>query len=56
MFLDREAVRDLGRRIIQSNVMDEDEHTGFIRHNPHRLAQVLIRWYEQDRGVAQRQR
>ncbi|MBO1348666.1 MAG: YvcK family protein [Hormoscilla sp. GUM202] len=49
VFLDREAVRDLGRWIIQSNVMDEDEHTGFIRHNPHRLAQVLMRWYEQDK-------
>ncbi|MBC6478703.1 MAG: YvcK family protein [Hormoscilla sp. GM7CHS1pb] len=49
VFLDREAVRDLGRWIIQSNVMDEDEHTGFIRHNPQRLAQVLMRWYEQDK-------
>ncbi|MBC6471934.1 MAG: YvcK family protein [Hormoscilla sp. GM102CHS1] len=49
VFLDREAVRDLGRWIIQSNVMDEDEHTGFIRHNPHRLAQVLMKWYEQDK-------
>ncbi|MGK7902365.1 MAG: uridine diphosphate-N-acetylglucosamine-binding protein YvcK [Hormoscilla sp.] len=49
VFLDREAVRELGRRIIQSNVMDEDEHTGYIRHNPHRLAQVLMKWYEQDK-------
>ncbi|MBC6422150.1 MAG: YvcK family protein [Hormoscilla sp. SP5CHS1] len=49
VFLDREAVRDLGSWIIQSNVMDEDEHTGFIRHNPHRLAQVLMKWYEQDK-------
>lgn len=51
VFLDREAVRDLGRRIIQSNVMDEDEQTGYIRHNPHRLAQVLMKWYERDMKI-----
>src|SRR4028118_1357031 len=45
VFLDREAVAKLGRRIVLTNVMDEDEHTNFVRHNPERLARVLLRWY-----------
>jgi uncharacterized cofD-like protein len=45
VFLDREAVAQLGRRIILANVMDEDEETGLVRHNPQRLAGVLLRWY-----------
>ncbi|HAX80397.1 MAG TPA: hypothetical protein DCY88_32320, partial [Cyanobacteria bacterium UBA11372] len=43
--LDREAVGQLGRRIVLSNVMDEDENTGLVRHNPQKLARVLLRWY-----------
>ena len=45
VFLDREAISNLGRRIVLSNVMDEDVHTNFVRHNPERLARVLLRWY-----------
>lgn len=45
VFLDREAVGKLNRRIVLSNVMDEDENTNFVRHNPERLARVLLRWY-----------
>lgn len=45
VFLDREAVANMGRRIVLTNVMDEDEHTNFVRHNPERLARVLLRWY-----------
>ena len=44
VFLDREAVTQLGRRIVLSNVMDEDQN-GLVRHNPQRLARVLLRWY-----------
>ncbi len=44
VFLDREEVTKLGRRIVLANVMHEDE-TGFVRHNPERLAAVLLRWY-----------
>ncbi|MEH2444825.1 MAG: gluconeogenesis factor YvcK family protein [Nostoc sp.] len=44
VFLDREAVTQLGRRIVPANVLYEDE-TGFVRHNPQKLAQVLLRWY-----------
>jgi len=45
VFLDREATAKLGRRIVLSNVMDEDEQTNLVRHNPERLARVLLRWY-----------
>ncbi|HBL13762.1 MAG TPA: hypothetical protein DD379_20680 [Cyanobacteria bacterium UBA11162] len=45
VFLDREATHQLGRRIVSVNVMDEDENTNLVRHNPERLARVLLRWY-----------
>ncbi|MGL5872879.1 MAG: gluconeogenesis factor YvcK family protein [Xenococcaceae cyanobacterium] len=45
VFLDREDIARLGRRIVLANVMDEDEETGYVRHNPERLARVLLRWY-----------
>lgn len=45
VFLDREEVANLGRRIVLSNVMYEDEKINFVRHNPERLARVLLRWY-----------
>ncbi|MEB3180917.1 MAG: gluconeogenesis factor YvcK family protein [Nostocaceae cyanobacterium] len=44
VYLDREAVAELGRRIVLANVMYEDE-TARVRHNPQRLAKVLFRWY-----------
>ncbi|NJR50670.1 MAG: YvcK family protein [Leptolyngbyaceae cyanobacterium CSU_1_3] len=50
VILDREAVMQLGRRIIRANVMDEDEETGWLRHDPERLARVLLRWYGRVRG------
>jgi len=44
VFLDREAVSQLGRRIVLANVLYEDK-TGFVRHNPQKLAKVLLKWY-----------
>ncbi len=44
VFLDREEVAQLRRRIILANVMDEDEQ-GLVRHNSQKLAGVLLRWY-----------
>ncbi|MGH8000242.1 MAG: gluconeogenesis factor YvcK family protein [Brasilonema sp.] len=44
VFLDREAIAQLERRIVIANVMHEDE-TGCVRHNSQRLARVLWRWY-----------
>jgi len=44
VFLDREAVSNLGRRIVLANILFEDD-IGCVRHNPQRLARVLLRWY-----------
>jgi uncharacterized cofD-like protein len=44
VFLDREAVTQLGRRIVPANVLYEDE-TGVVRHDPQKLAKVLLKWY-----------
>ncbi|QNP28607.1 gluconeogenesis factor YvcK family protein [Cylindrospermopsis curvispora] len=44
VFLDTEAVSRLGRRIVPANVLYEDE-TGFVRHDPQKLARVLLKWY-----------
>jgi uncharacterized cofD-like protein len=45
VYLDREAVAQKGCRIILANVMQEDENTHRVRHDPQRLARVLMRWY-----------
>lgn len=45
VFFDRDDVKRLGRRVVLTNVMYEDEATGFVRHDSRRLAQVLLRWY-----------
>ncbi|MBD2666177.1 hypothetical protein B6N60_02196 [Richelia sinica FACHB-800] len=44
VFLDREAVANLGRRIVPANILDEDE-CGVVRHDPQKLARVLLKWY-----------
>jgi len=43
--LDREELAKLGRRLVLANVMDEDPQTGYVRHNPQRVARALLRWY-----------
>ncbi|MEA5498522.1 gluconeogenesis factor YvcK family protein [Limnoraphis robusta Tam1] len=45
VILDRDVVKQLGRRIVLTNVIEVDEKTGYVRHNSERLAQVLLRWY-----------
>lgn len=45
VYLDRESINLLGRRIVMSNIMYEDEETGLIRHDSARLGRVLLRWY-----------
>ncbi len=48
VLFDRKAVIDSGRRIVIANVMSERD--GIIRHDPKRLARVLVKWYERTRG------
>jgi uncharacterized cofD-like protein len=48
VYLDFDAVLQLGRRVIRADVIDEDPQTGYIRHDPERLANVLVRWFERE--------
>ena len=50
VFLDREDVKKLGRRIVFANIMDEDSQTGYVRHDPQKLARVLLKWYSGTHG------
>jgi uncharacterized cofD-like protein len=42
VFLDRDEVAKLGRKIIAANIIDENIQTGYLRHNSQRLARVLV--------------
>jgi uncharacterized cofD-like protein len=48
VLLDREAIGKSRRRIVIANVMSENNST--VRHDPARLAKVLVKWYERTRG------
>lgn len=48
--IDRDAIIKLGRRIISTNVMDEED-SGLVRHNPYRLSKILMRWYSRAQGL-----
>lgn len=45
VYLDREEVIKLGRRIVQGNVMSQDSEGGYVRHNSQLLGKTLFRWY-----------
>jgi len=49
--LDRDRVTELDRRIVLANVIEEDDGTGLLRHNPQRLARVLLRWYSRTQAL-----
>lgn len=51
VFCDREDIAGLGRRIVQANVMREDPQTYRVRHDPEKVARVLLRWYGRARGI-----
>ena len=50
VFLDREDVAKMGRKVIMADVMEEDYASGYIRHDSHRLASVLLAWYNRTHG------
>ncbi|MBP0020775.1 MAG: YvcK family protein [Cyanobacteria bacterium SBLK] len=50
VYVDREEVTNLGRRIVLANIMDEDPALGYVRHDPPKLAKVLLRWYGRTHG------
>ena len=45
VYLDREEVANLRRRVVIANIMEEDPDTGYVRHNHERLAGLLVRWF-----------
>ena len=45
VYLDREEIVNLNRRIVMANVMEEDAIRGYVRHDSNQLARVLLRWY-----------
>jgi len=49
VFLDREDVNNLGCRLVLADVMEEDRIKGYLRHDPSRLARILVRWYDKAR-------
>lgn len=51
VFLDREAVKELGRQVVFANVMDEDRQTGYVRHDHQLLSRVLLQWYARVQGI-----
>ena len=48
--LDRAAIIESGRRILAANVMEERDNLT-VRHDPHRLARVLLRWYTRTQQI-----
>ena len=45
VYIDREAITRLGRRVVIANIMDEKNSIHSIRHDSNQLARVLLRWY-----------
>ena len=45
VYVDRQEIAKLDRRIVMANVMDEDPIEGHVRHSSIQLARVLLRWY-----------
>jgi uncharacterized cofD-like protein len=50
VLVDREIAHQLNCRLILANLMDEDPNTALVRHNPQRLAKVLLKWYARTKG------
>lgn len=48
--LDAEKIHHLGRQIVLAPIMTEDSIQHQVRHDPKRLARVLIQWYRQVSG------
>jgi uncharacterized cofD-like protein len=45
VYVDREIIHQLGRRVVIANIMDEQNSINSIRHDSNQLARVLLRWY-----------
>lgn len=45
VFIDRETIAQLGRRVVIANIMEEEVAMDSVRHDSKQLARVLLRWY-----------
>lgn len=45
VYLDREEISRMGCLLVLANIMDEDQETGYVRHDPYRLARIVLRVY-----------
>ncbi len=45
VYVDREEISNLQRRLVLANIMYEDQASGHVRHDPERLGKVIMRWY-----------
>lgn len=45
VYVDRDVINQLGRRVVIANIMDEKNSINSIRHDSNQLARVLLRWY-----------
>lgn len=45
VYVDREEISNLKRRLVLANVMFEDPEIGYVRHDPSRLGKAIMRWY-----------
>ena len=49
VYVDREEISRLQRRLVLANIMFEDATRGHVRHDPQRLGKVIMRWYSRTR-------
>jgi uncharacterized cofD-like protein len=49
VYVDREEIASLKRRLVMANIMYEDATSGHVRHDPSRLGKVIMRWYSRTR-------
>ena len=45
VYVDREEISNLKRRLVLANVMFEDPEIGHVRHDPYRLGKAIMHWY-----------
>lgn len=45
VYVDREEISNLKRRLVMAHIMSEDPNSGYVRHDPDRLGKGIMRWY-----------
>ncbi|PSO49513.1 MAG: hypothetical protein BRC33_06675 [Cyanobacteria bacterium SW_9_44_58] len=45
VYVDREEIANLKRRLVIAHIMSEDPNSGYVRHDPDRLGKSIMHWY-----------